>query len=448
MSRHHLQRRRIDARSAPLPASSTTSVRRSSAVRVALSVLAVLVLAFTLLGGSASARADGSDTSTPTARVRGELLLSSQAVAPPYFVMTWIRASDGAQGRDRIRGSLFQLDVPPGRYRLTITDPRPPWRIEKFAPTQVHVTAAEGRTTLVSARMRPGAAIGGQVVAGDRVGRSARVLAVNDAGEVWETSADREGRYALAGLPSADYSVFTYDARDQWVAKSVWVPKLTSGQYRDVPIALTGRSGRLVVDLYAGGSLLADQVSVTAVSRRTGQFWTAQAKKGSAVFSGVYPGSYHILISRDGEQTRFRLGGQVVRAGRTSFAQVEVPVARAVVRGTATGPDGEVLMQVPVEVTDAEGRVLSSAFSDVNGRFELLVPSQQGGLTLRAHPASGIVIEASTGSGCLYTNASAPLPRLAPAASAEVGELVLPRASTYQPPSCPARVVVPSVVAS
>jgi hypothetical protein len=238
-----------------------------NATQRALAPLLALLLAALFL---ASPGAAGSDE---RGRVRGEILAPGGPVAK--VKLQWFDTKWNYLGGRQFRGGAFSLSLSPGNYYLQATDLAPAYDVKKNRPSTVKVKVRPGRTTVKTIRMRRGAAIGGTVRTGGKPGRGARVVAANTDEQSFETTADKSGRFALGGLPPGKYSVFTYDRKNAWVGKSTYLPKISGSGFTPVAIKLTKKAGGLLVDLYAGRKSIREKAFVTAVSRSSGQFWTA-----------------------------------------------------------------------------------------------------------------------------------------------------------------------------
>ena len=348
-----------------------------------LLALAVLVLACLLPSLHAP------PASAATGRVRGTITGQGGDTSPEVKLL-WFAADWTYLGSRKAYGGGYSLSLQPGTYHLQFVDQRPAYDVTKYYPADVTVTVRAGDTTLRSVRMKRGAAIGGTVRAGGKPAGGARVVAANTDENSFEVRADKLGRYALGGLPPGTYSVFTYDRRKQWVGKSTYLRKRKAGTYTPTDIGLTTKAGRMIVDVYAGGASYPGTAFVTAVSRKSGQFWTARLRRGTVTLQGLFPGSYRLVVPAGGGY----VGATVlvkgkVKAGRTSFGSARLTQRGAWVSGRVVdGNDPSYpLAGGSVTLVDGRGRVLDSATSAADGTFtlggELLTRSD---LTVRAGP--------------------------------------------------------------
>ncbi|GAA1926987.1 hypothetical protein GCM10009737_31050 [Nocardioides lentus] len=329
---------------------------------LALAALALLMSVFVTVAGPAQA--------AETGRVRGEVL----GVGGAAVDVTWATTDGVRSGTARATGGVYSLSLAPGTYRLTFRDRRPSYDVAKLAPTTVEVGVTAASTTQRTVRLTPGAAIGGTVRAGGRVAPKARVVAARTDQQVFETTADSRGRFALGGLPAGSYSVFTYDRAGRFTADSLWLPRLRAGRYTAVDLALRTRAGTLQVDVYAGGAPAVGTGYVTAVSLRTGQYWVARMVRGSVTFAGVAPGRYRLLVPGAGDWLgTTATPPQAVRSGRAAFATVRLTQQGAGVTGRLVDAhrSGVALADGEVRLLDGTGAVLATATTAADGTFRL-----------------------------------------------------------------------------
>lgn len=306
-------------------------------------------------------------------RARGTVVGTGKDYSPDVTV-AWYTAGWSFIGKRRAPGGAYSLVLAPGTYHLQFTDRRPTYDVSRYAPTDVLVVVRGGSTTVKNVRMRRGAAIGGVVKAGGKVAGGARVVAANTSRNSFETTADKSGRYALGGLPAGTYSVFFYDRRKAYVGRSAYLRKAKAGSYTAVNGALRKRAGRLVVDLYAGPDPYRGVAYVTAVSRRTGQFWTAKAAHGTVTLVGLFPGRYRLVVPGTGNYLggTFAVRGRV-RAGRVSFGSVRLTHHGASITGRVVDANDTTfpLSGAYVTLRDGTGKTLQTAKSATDGTFRL-----------------------------------------------------------------------------
>lgn len=266
-------------------ATATGTAARSTA---AATVLA-LVLAVLAALGATTVTAPAADAATK-GEVTGEIRPGGFPVK-----MRWFDADWRFLGSRKVTNGIYSLSLAPGTYYLQFTDERPAYNVDKFAPTDLKVRVRSGDFVQRNVRMQPGAAITGTVRAGGQPAGGARVVAANSNEQSFETKANGKGQFAIGGLPIGSYSVFTYERTKTWVGRSTFVRGLRPGDRANTAIALNQRAGKLQVRLRAGGETMRETAFVTAVSKATGQFWTVKARRGKAVFAGLFPGKYRMV---------------------------------------------------------------------------------------------------------------------------------------------------------
>ncbi len=408
-------------------------MNRSTPATRAFALLTALLLGLTvaLTGASTSAVA------AEQGRVRGEILQVGGGQAPTVKVL-WFTRDWAYLGSRTARGGGYSLSLDAGKYYLQFVDQTPSYDVTKNRPTTVRVSVSPDRTTVKTIKLRRGASIGGQVRAGGRAAKGARVVAANTLEQSFETKADRQGRFALGGLPPGKYSVFTYDRKRTRVAKSLYLGKVKGSRFRTVDIALNKRAGNLLVDLYAGDSRVTGKPYVTAVSRSTGQFWTARAKRGSITFRGLYPGKYYLQVPGVGNYfpARLSVAKTKVRSGRTSFGSVRLTRRGGWVEGTVVdGSDSShLLFGATVRLLDSSGREVDRTTSSRDGRFLLdgLIATQSG-MTVAAGPGpDSIYLD-----NCVYDPARVESINVTAGQPTDVGHVAMPRSQgSEQPNQC------------
>lgn len=354
------------------------SPRRTGLLAVLLAVLALLAPVLVATPAQAA-----------TGRVRGTVVGPGSDSSPKVKVL-WFTADWQYLGARKAKGGGYSLLLEPGTYHLQFQDQRPPYDVERYAPTDVTVTVTSGATTVKNVKMAKGAAIGGVVKVNGKPAGGARIVAANKEQVSFETFANKQGEYALGGLPKGSYSIFTYDRRQEFVGKSTYLRKVKPGGFKRTNIDLKVKAGRLVVDLYAGAQPYPGIAFVTAVSRGNGQFWTEKASKGSVTFEGLFPGRYDLVVPGAGGY----LGGTLavsgkVKKGKTSFGTVRLAQPGAKVAGQVVDSKDASRPLAPVSVTlyDAKGTAVASGTTAADGTF--VVGGQldtTSGLTLVAQP--------------------------------------------------------------
>lgn len=334
-------------------------------------LLACLMLVVQSPAAPAAPAAPVASAAEQTGKVRGNIF-GRTGGAPMRLKMLLFKGDWTYLGARNVFGSTYSVSLPVGNYHLQFVDKRPAYDVSKFAPSDVFVKIQAGSTAVKNVRMRRGAAITGTARAGGRPAAKARIVAANTSEQSFETVANDRGQFALGGLPAGSYSVFTYDRRKLFVGKSLYVPKLGLGEFANVKIALPRRAGELRVDVYAGGTALKGTTFATAVSRRTGQFWTAKLSKGTVSFRGLFPGRYRIVVPDVGRW--FGRTGSVkngyVRSGRGAFGSFRLTQRGGAFTGRVVREDGTTPMQgAAVLLYDKSGALVSEVETPTTGRF-------------------------------------------------------------------------------
>ena len=355
--------------------------RLGVAVTLLLGLLASLVL---VVGSPVPAHAENGT-------VRGQVIGTEGGGLK--IRMLWFDKNWRFLGKRKLNGNIYSLSLPEGTYHLQFVDLRPSYDITKYAPSDVKVTVTAGSPVQRDVKMRRGAALTGTVKAGGKPAGGARIVAANTDETSYETKANSHGQFALGGLPTGDYSVFTYDRLKVWVGKSTWVPKLVRPEVRNLGLTMKTKAGSLLVDLKKpDGSPMTGSFFVTAVSRSSGQFWTMKAQSGTVTFQGLYPGRYKMVAPGVGiylPRTGVVEGGYV-RSGRADLASHFSWTKRgAWLTGYVVdkeAPDYP-LKGVLVVLYDRSGNPLASATTNEYGRYNVSGPlTTQSGLTVSLQP--------------------------------------------------------------
>ena len=113
---------------------------------------------------------------------------------------------------------------------------------------------------------------------------------------------------------------------------------------------------------------------VTAVSKKTGQFWTVKARHGTAIIKGLYPGRYKLVapgygdyLARTGDVAR-----GVVHAGRPAFGSFRLTQRGGAFTGRlVASDDGTPLGRATVRIYDRSGAVIAATTTASNGTFRV-----------------------------------------------------------------------------
>ncbi|WP_028472722.1 hypothetical protein [Nocardioides alkalitolerans] len=389
--------------SSPAPAVPTPSF--SAGLRHALAALFAMVV---LVAGIAL-------VTTTDATPRADAATSSSAAAAGKGILRGtIRQSNGQIYNRPVKVTLFTQDwtyigattvttgykftVTEGLYRIQVTDTRPTYDTNRFAPTDVSTGVEAGNTRVRDAVMRRGASITGTVTTGRVTGSNARVVASNQYGQSYETRANSAGQFAIGGLPTANYSLFTYDARGQWADTSMWLPNRKIGSNTNVAVVLRRAAGALTIDLYGGNSPLAGSATLTATNRTTGQWYTAKASGGSVTFAGIMPGPYTLSVPDMGNYLG-RSGpvasGRHVPTGDILYTSFQLTQRGGSVTGFAVDDrvSNRRLPSVQVKLYDKYGTLKGSTWTSPSGLFTIngALRSDSGYVLILQKPDGGYV---------------------------------------------------------
>ena len=308
----------------------------------------------------------------------------------PNLKVLWFDSGWGYLGQQRADGGGYSLRLPPGTYHLQFVDQRPAYEVRKYAPTNIQVTLRD-RPVAKNVVMRKGAAITGAARAGGRPLAGARVVAANQAEQSFPTISDKKGRFAIGGLPAGKYCLFTFDKARRWVDKCTWVGGLDTGQFKDAKTRLRKQAGSLTVFLTTASNGTPPRSTVTVTSKRTGQWWTATARDGKAVLSGLHPGGYSIKY--DGAGIWLTQLGSVrhasVSSGRMEFGDFRLTQRGGWIRGNVVDSSDETrpLAEAVVQLWSASGTKLAESISSDDGSFDLKGQlTTQEGLTIVVQP--------------------------------------------------------------
>lgn len=411
------------------------SARTRSAVAAVLTLLGSLLLAVAP-GGSAQG---SSDTEVVTGVIR------FPQSDHPKVQMLWFDKNWQYLGRKAAGGGSYALNLAPGTYHLQFVDQRPAYDITKYAPTDVRVTVRAGGPTLRNVKMVRGGYVTGTIRTGDgKPAKGARVVAANRGEQSFETTANGKGQFAVGGLPQGKYSVFAWDKKKRWAGKSAWAGAVKPRTGQNIKVRLKKPAGALRVLLYTPDGSLKGKTAVTVTSKATGQWWTAKATGGTAVFEGLFPGRYKLKF--DGLGIWLPRTGTVaaakVRSNQTAIGKFKISQRGGWVTGRivdATQPASPLLPPwvngpgATVALYTATGAKVATTTSRSDGRFTLTG-------ALRTQSNLRIVVEApSQGGGymngaarCLFDRASFAGFSLVTGGESAIGDLPVPRTPGQQ----------------
>jgi hypothetical protein len=320
----------------------------------------------------------------------------------PGIKVLWFTKDWTYLGTKTAAGGTYSLNLEPGSYHLQFVDQRPSYMTEKYAPTDISVVVRAGHRAHTNVTMKKGAFITGTVKTHGKIAKKARVVAANQNETSFDTTANKLGQFAIGGLPEGKYSLFTYDDKHAYVGKSTYAGKLTTGGSANVAINLTTKAGSLRVYMFTTANGNRKAVSgnpvVTAVSKATGQFWSAKVTGGNVVFQGLYPGKYQLVANGFGVWfgRTGAIEGANVKAGKPDFGTFTytkrggwitgtivddgAPSSPVVPQGTAVGAD--------IRLIDTTGATIAQTTSGASGNFTLSGPlTTEGDLSIVVDPS-------------------------------------------------------------
>lgn len=283
------------------------------------------------------------------------------------------------------RDGVYSVPPPgPGRYHLQVVDGRPAYDTKAYA-ARLDVPVRVGTSSVQkNVRLRRGGAIGGTVEVRGRPAAHAQVRAISNGGQLITTTADRQGNYALGGLARDDYRVFAYDARHRRVGPSRLVRAVKLGSFRRASFDLRTRPGAIRGFLTLGGERAVDAVTVTAVNRRTGEFWVQKVTGGILSIRGLTAGSYRLQVPDTGGHFGRTVAIGRVRVGRTLSVTVDLPARGGTVSGRVVdATDGAGVPNISIRLSDAQGRTQAELPAGQDGSFRIGgTVRQQSGMTV------------------------------------------------------------------
>jgi hypothetical protein len=398
--------------------------------QLALALVAALVAALALVGvGTAPAQA-----ATKKGTVTGQVLVKGNVP----LRMRWFNEDWQFMDERKVNGPIYDLTLPVGTYYLQFVDERPAYDIKKYAPTDIKVVIRKDKTVQRDVRMKIGAAITGTVRGGGKALAGARVVAANANEQSFETKANDKGQFAIGGLPDGSYSIFTFDRKKEWVGKSTYLRGLKARQVRNTAIALKTRAGSLRVELKTGREKLKQKVFVTAISKASGQFWTVKATKGVAIFNGLFPGKYSMVVPRVGIYLADQgpIAGADVKSGRADLVS-SFTWTKLAARMTGTVVDGRYpdyeMKDVIVELRDADGNKLTSTVTNDQGKFWMNIgtPTLKN-VTVRIKPGGFTAPYMQGEEYCKFGSSETPQLSVAKGDELDLGTLALPHLPSEQ----------------
>jgi hypothetical protein len=403
-------------------------------VRLRFALLASVLLALSIVGVTTPAQATStqiygrvtdSSTHQPVARMKVELFDSQ------WGYLGSVNANS--------RGVYGIAVAGAGDYHLQVVDRRPVYDTTSYArrlDVRVHIATSSVRSNITVTR---GGSVGGTVRAHGKPASGALVRAVSDGGQVYEVRANNKGQYAIGGLGRDAHRVFAYDPKKQWVGNSKRVGTVKRLSYHTVSLSLQDRASSYQGFLTVGGNLAKGSTTVTAVNKRTGEYWVQKVVNGDLSLRGLTAGRYTLQVPDTNGYFGRTFNLTNLPKGRTREADVNLDVAGGTFAGIVVDDTtGLPLKNASVRLTDADGATQSEVLTSSTGAFTI-------GGTQRAE--TGVTITVLTyGSidGHTYTEKAITGQSIADNTNVELGTIRLHR--VVVPPVVVPPVVVPPVV--
>lgn len=211
---------------------------------------------------------------------------------------------------------VYQMTSPgPGSYHLQFIDGRPAYNTKAYAArldVRIRVASAAVQKNV---RLHRGGAIGGTIKVKGQRAANASIRAISNGGQVITTNANKRGEYALGGLAKDDYRVFAYDVKNRRVGKSKLVRSVKLRSFRKVSFNLKTKPAAIRGFLTVNGAPVRGIAFVTAVNKKTGEFWVQKVSAGNLSLRGLTPGPYKLQVPDTASYVggTFNLG--TIRAG-------------------------------------------------------------------------------------------------------------------------------------
>ena len=220
---------------------------------------------------------------------------------------------------------VYQLPSPgAGSYHLQFVDGRPAYNTKAYA-ARLDVRIRVGASPVQkNVRLHRGGAIGGTVEVRGKRAANAQIRAISNGGQVIMVEANKRGEYALGGLAKDDYRVFAYDAKKRRVGPSKLIKKVKLRTFRQASFNLTTKPGSIRGFLTVGGVRARGTVFVTAVNKKTGEYWVQKVSAGNLSLRGLTPGPYRVEVPDSAGYAggSFTIG--TVRAGGKRNASIDL----------------------------------------------------------------------------------------------------------------------------
>ena len=188
---------------------------------------------------------------------------------------------------------------------------------------------------------------------------------------------------------------------------------------------------------------------VTAVSKKTGQFWSEKVKGGSAAFAGLYPGKYKLVANGYGIwfPKTGAVKGDTVKSGQTRFGKFTYTKRGGWVKGNLIDDNGTETFPLEkpfssaqgakITLYGASGSVIATSFANNDGTFTVSGQlATQSGVTLVVTPGSDSAGYMRGEGYCQYASTQLDGVSITVSQQTSVGTIVVPRVPDQQDPAC------------
>lgn len=163
------------------------------------------------------------------------------------------------------------------------------------------MTVGLGQTVARHVLVRRGAFITGRITRGPNNARAryARVAASDSTGLSLDVRSNNRGEFALCGFNRGAVRAWAYDAQRRWVGKPRDV-RVRPARGVNIVMRMRNPAGAIHGFVHVDGTLPRKPMWITAVSRRTGQWWVVPVRRGEMSLRGLAPGRYTLVLPAAG----------------------------------------------------------------------------------------------------------------------------------------------------
>lgn len=282
-------------------------------------VLLACALMSALMGSAGAAPTPSPTPPAPSGTITGRVIWNDGTPAPASIVVLRGGVDHVKTIRTPLSGRFRVSGLPAGRYQLQISDQSPRWQTTCFAARSQWVTVGLGQTVARHVLVRRGAFITGRITRGPNNARAryARVAASDSTGLSLDVRSNNRGEFALCGFNRGAVRAWAYDAQRRWVGKPRDV-RVRPARGVNIVMRMRNPAGAIHGFVHVDGTLPRKPMWITAVSRRTGQWWVVPVRRGEMSLRGLVPGRYTLTFPAVGS---FRGGSVsprlVVRPGQS-----------------------------------------------------------------------------------------------------------------------------------